>query len=165
MQVVLICHAYEILGTHFARFSVGFIDVDCGISESDVPSVTAVREIPACCSVRHTAVGGRSCTSVTLNTVNAISAPLCRFQVSTVRTRSIAVVIANVSHPIIGMTVIIWFTASAMLRIFVGSSILIRVYVKFSQWLRPRGQNMSTLASASLMLWPRWSLGNMCLNV
>jgi len=72
-----------------ALCAVGYTDVDCALTATDIPSVTGILETPACCSMqcegdacipRH-----ERCAQVELQTVNAIYNAVCRFQVNTVR--------------------------------------------------------------------------------
>jgi len=66
----------------------GHIDVDCGLSTSDVPSVTGILESPACCSMHcegdDCVPRQDRCSQVTLQVINATYDATCRFQVSTV---------------------------------------------------------------------------------
>ena len=78
--------------------TVGYIDVDCGLREGDVPSVMRILESPACCymdcddNVSHnddddddscpaTAV---RCSQVGLSTINATYNATCKFVSETV---------------------------------------------------------------------------------
>ena len=76
-------------------FALGFIDVDCGLREGDVPSVTDILESHACCSME---CEGDDCTpredrcsQVGLRTINATYNATCRFTVNIVRTQSLLV--------------------------------------------------------------------------
>ena len=70
-------------------YVVGYTDVDCGLRESDVPSVTGILETPACCSIQceddDCLPRDERCTHVGLRTINATYNATCRFQVNTVR--------------------------------------------------------------------------------
>lgn len=73
-------------------FVVGYIDVDCGLSTSALPSVTGILDTPACCSMQcedeeddGCIPRGDRCTYVGLQTANATYNATCRFQVNTVR--------------------------------------------------------------------------------
>jgi len=76
--------------------TAGYIDVDCGLREGDIPSVMRILESPACCymdcddnvsvdddddSCPATAV---RCSQVGLSTVNATYNAMCRFALNTV---------------------------------------------------------------------------------
>jgi len=75
--------------------AAGYIDVDCGLREDDVPSVMEIMESPACCSVdcdddddddgdfNCPPIGDR-CAQVALSTINATYNATCRFLLSTV---------------------------------------------------------------------------------
>ena len=69
--------------------TAGYVDVDCGLRDSDVPDVTGILESPSCCSVDCedddclTSEGG-GCNEVVLSTVNAVYNATCRLQVNTV---------------------------------------------------------------------------------
>jgi len=67
----------------------GFIDVDCGLTTDDVPSVLDVLNVPACCNMHcegdDCLARQDRCAQVSLRTVNATYNATCRFQVSTVR--------------------------------------------------------------------------------
>ena len=86
--------------------AVGYIDVDCGLREGDVPSVMKVLESPACCymdcdddesdddddSCPVTAV---RCSQVGLITVNATYNATCQFALNTVTSASLIAVRKN----------------------------------------------------------------------
>ena len=70
--------------------AVGYIDVDCGLREGDVPSVMKVLESPACCYMdcddnesddddESCPVTAVRCSQVSLNTVNATYNATCQF--------------------------------------------------------------------------------------
>ena len=73
------------------NFIAGYIDVDCSLSASAVPSVIGIVESPACCSVQcesDVCVRQNRCSQVTLQVTNATYNATCRFQVSTVRNKA-----------------------------------------------------------------------------
>jgi len=70
--------------------ATGYIDVDCGLRTSDIPSVIGVLQSGSCCSVQCEVDGNCSlpadrCAEVVLQTVNATHNATCRFLVNTVR--------------------------------------------------------------------------------
>ena len=83
--------------------AVGYIDIDCGLREGDVPSVMKILESPACCSMDcddddidgdddscpATAV---RCSQVGLITVNATYNATCQFALNTVTSASLTAV-------------------------------------------------------------------------
>jgi len=75
------------------NFISGYIDVDCGLRTSDIPSVTGILESPACCSMHcegdDCVPGQDRCSQVTLHVTNATYNATCRFQVSTVRDKTL----------------------------------------------------------------------------
>ena len=70
-------------------FAVDYIDVDCGLSVTDIPSVTGTLETPACCSTQceddDCIPRDQRCAQMRLRTINATYNAVCRFQVNTVR--------------------------------------------------------------------------------
>ena len=74
----------------------GYIDVDCGLSVYDIPSVKSVLDRHACCSMQceeDDCVGlprDDRCSVVTLSTIKATHNATCRFTVNTVRSGRIA---------------------------------------------------------------------------
>ena len=80
----------------------GYVDIDCGLREGDVPSVMRILESPACCymdcdddddndndSDNDDTCPATSvrCSRVGLITVNATYNAICRFVLSTVTSR------------------------------------------------------------------------------
>ena len=70
-------------------FAAGYIDVDCGLRTSDIPSVIGVLQSGSCCSVRcelggNCSLPADSCAGVPLQTVKATHNSTCRFTVNTV---------------------------------------------------------------------------------
>jgi len=74
--------------------ATGYIDVDCGLRTSDIPSVIGVLQSGSCCSVQCEVDGNCSlpadrCAEVVLQTVNATHNATCRFLVNTVRSATL----------------------------------------------------------------------------
>jgi len=78
--------------------AIGYIDVDCGLRESDIPSVSSVLDTPACCSMQCEGDDDcipreDRCAQVSLQTINAVYDARCRFQVKPVRLLIIIIII------------------------------------------------------------------------
>ena len=78
-------------------FVAGYIDVDCGLNMFDIPSVTGILDLGACCSIdckgdACTQTEIDDCKRVGLSVDDATYDAKCRFQVDTVRPAHITAV-------------------------------------------------------------------------
>ena len=90
--------------------SAGYVDIDCGLREGDVPSVRRILESPACCYMDcdddnddgddSCPAAAVRCSQVGLSVVNAIYNATCRFVPSTVMLTDLYVNILDHVPPI-----------------------------------------------------------------